>query len=142
MWGGAATPGGVATCLSTFHFTILPQAATLHPMLPTIGRIVLYKSKIDNGPGNDVLSPALVLRTRSTTVSTVIDRWGPEPHLVHSASDPSVTHETAPRPDSFTAELPDDTTVDLLVFGLGRDYREYAVAQGQGRGQWDWPERV
>lgn len=111
-------------------------------MLPTIGRIVIYKSKIDNGPGNDVLSPAVVLRTRGTTVAAVIERWGPEPRTVTSASNPSVTHETTARPESVIADLPDDTTVDLLVHGLGRDYREYSVPQGDGLGEWSWPEIV
>jgi hypothetical protein len=111
-------------------------------MKPTIGRIVIYKSKIDNGPGNDVLSPALVLRTRGSTVQAVIDRWGPEPRTVASASDPSVTHETAARPEQVVADLPDDTTVDLLVHGLGRDYREYGVRMGDDRGEWSWPPRV
>lgn len=111
-------------------------------MNPTIGRIVTYKSKIDNGPGNDVLSPAIVIRTRATTVAAVIDRWGPEPRTVTSASDPTVTHETTGRPENVIAELPDDTTVDLLVHGLGKDYREYGVKQGEGRGEWSWPERV
>lgn len=111
-------------------------------MIPTIGRIVIYKSKIDNGPGNEVLSPAIVLRTRSTTVAAVIDRWGPEPRTVTSASDPSITHETTSKPASVISELPDDTTIDLLVHGLGRDYREYAVKQGPGLGEWSWPERV
>lgn len=111
-------------------------------MKPTIGRMVIYKSKIDNGPGNDVLSPAVVLRTRDTTVREVIDRWGPEPSTVVSVDDPAVTHETAGRPDGVVAELPDDETVDLVVFGLGRTYREYAVSRGDGRGQWQWPERV
>lgn len=111
-------------------------------MKPSIGRIVLYKSKIDNGPGNDVLSPAMVIRTRDTTVRSVVERWGPEPRTVASASDPAVTHETAARPGSFIAELPDDDTVDLAVFGLGKNYREYSVSQGDGRGQWAWPPRV
>lgn len=113
-------------------------------MNPTIGRIVIYTSKIDNGPGNNVVSPAIVLRTRATTVAAVIDRWGPEPRTVTSATDPAVTHETTARPDNVIAELPDDTTVDLLVHGLGRDYREYGVAfDTNGRcGTWNWPERV
>lgn len=110
-------------------------------MKPTIGRIVIYKSKIDNGPGNDVYSPAVVIRTKDTCVPAVIDRWGPEPRTVASASDPSVTHETAPRPEGVLAELPDDDTVDLLVHGLGKDYREYAVPRGAGFGQWNWPVR-
>lgn len=111
-------------------------------MTPTIGRIVHYRSKIDNGPGNDVLNPAVVIRTRATTVPAVIDRWGSQPRTVASASDPTVTHETTARPEDFVAELPDETTVDLVVFGLGGDYREYAVPMGTGRGQWSWPERV
>jgi len=109
---------------------------------PTIGRIVIYRSKIDNGPGNDVVSPAVILRTRATTVPAVIDRWGPEPRTVASADAPAVTHETAARPDGVPSELPDDWTVDLLVHGLGLDYREYGVVCGDGRGQWSWPERV
>lgn len=111
-------------------------------MLPTIGRIVIYKSKIDNGPGNDVLSPAMVIRTRDTTVPSVVERWGPEPRTVASASDSSVTHETAARPEAFVAELPDDDTVDLIVFGLGKTYREYAIGKGDGLGQWSWPPRA
>lgn len=109
-------------------------------LYPSLGRIVIYKSKIDNGPGNEVLSPAIVLRTRSTTVQAVLDRWGPEPSVVVSASDPSITHETAARPPGVD-ELPDDTTVDLLVHGLGKDYREYGVKQGDGLGEWQWPSR-
>ena len=109
---------------------------------PTIGRVVIYKSKIDNGPGNEVLSPAMVIRTRETTVPAVVERWGTEPRTVVSASDPAVTHETAARPDAFVAELYDDDTVDLIVFGLGKDYREYAVSRGNGLGQWSWPTRL
>lgn len=111
-------------------------------MKPTIGHIVHYRSKIDNGPGNDVLSPAMVIRTRDTTVQAVIDRWGPEPTTVVSASDSAVTHQTVARPGDVVAELPDDDTVDLVVFGLGKTYREYAVSRGAERGQWDWPPRV
>lgn len=109
--------------------------------LPTIGRIVIYKSKIDNGPGNDVFSPAVVIRTKETCVPAVSRRWGPTPSTVVSASDPSVTHQTAARPSDVADELPDDTTVDLLVHGLGKDYREYNVAYGDGFGQWQWPVR-
>lgn len=109
---------------------------------PTPGRAVHYTSKIDNGAGNDVISPAVILRTRDTTVAAVIDRWGPEPATVVSASDPSVTHETTGRPANVIAELPDDSTVDLLVHGLGRDYREYGVPYGTGPGTWRYPELV
>lgn len=108
---------------------------------PTIGRIVIYKSKIDNGPGNDVFSPAVVIRTKDTCVEAVSKRWGPEPQKVTSASDPSVTHETAARPAEVADMLPDDTTVDLLVHGLGKDYREYNVKFGTGFGEWQWPTR-
>lgn len=111
-------------------------------MKPSICRTVVYKSKIDNGPGNDVLSPAIVIRTRDTTVPAVIDRWGPEPQVVVSDSDPNEIHYTSGRPDGVVAELPDDFTVDLVVFGLGKTYREYAVKMGSGRGEWSWPERV
>lgn len=107
---------------------------------PTPGRIVNYTSKIDNGAGNDVISPAIILRTRGTTVAAVIDRWGPEPAVVSSAADPAVTHETTARPSSVISDLPDDTTVDLLVHGLGRDYREYAVPYGKGPGTWRYPD--
>ena len=111
-------------------------------VVPTLGRVVIYKSKIDNGPGNDVYSPAVVIRTMDTCVPAVTDRWGPAPSTVVSASDPAVTHQTVGRPDGVLNMLPDETTVDLLVHGLGRDYREYAVKQGSGLGEWDWPQRV
>jgi hypothetical protein len=110
--------------------------------VPTIGRIVIYKSKIDNGPGNEVLSPAVVIRTRATTVPAVVAKWTSDPRLVVSASDPDVMHVTAPRPESFVEELADDYTVDLLVHGLGKDYREYSVRMGNGLGEWSWPTRV
>lgn len=72
--------------------------------LSVLGAQVIYKSKIDNGPGNDVFSPAVVIR-----------------------------------PEGVLAMLPDDMTVDLLVHGLGKDYREYAVANGDDLGEWCWP---
>jgi hypothetical protein len=115
------------------------------PPPPTIGRIVLYTSKIDNGPGNNVVSPAMVVRTRATCVPEVFERWGAEPTTVVSASDPSVTHETTGRPDvaGLVALLPDDSTVDLVVHGLGKDYREYGVQfDHEGApGTWRWPPR-
>lgn len=103
---------------------------------PAIGQMVIYRSKIDNGPGNDVFSPAVVIRTKATTVPAVVERWGSEPRKVVSIVDPSITHETTVRPDGFVAVLPDDRTVDLVVFGLGQSYREYHVRCGDGPGQW------
>lgn len=144
-------------------------------MIPILGQRVIYKSKIDNGPGNDVYSPATVIRTKATCVPEVIDRWGPSPDVVHTPpsqeyldkvaacpepgyhqthrycpvcpwtelGDPAATsHEKAARPAGVLPMLPDDATVDLLVHGLGRDYREYAVIQATptrwGLGQWWW----
>ncbi len=101
------------------------------PPPPMIGQMVIYRSKIGDG----VCSPAVVLRTQDTTVSDIIDEWTPEPREVSSA-DGEHTHETAPRPDSVIADLPDRMTVDLLVHGLGEDYREYAVAHGDGPNTW------
>jgi hypothetical protein len=109
-------------------------------MNPTIGRIVIYTSKVDNGPGNEVRSPAMVIRTRDTTVPEVVERWGPDPVQLEAVDGSTV--EPALRPAAFVAELPDDETVDLVVFGLGKTYREYAVARGDELGQWNWPERV
>lgn len=106
---------------------------------PTIGRIVIYTSKINNGPGQEVRSPAIVIRTRETTVASVIDRWGPEPTTLVATD--GTTHETAPRPANLMVELPDDLTVDLAVFGLGKTYREYGVRYGTGLGEWQWPTR-
>lgn len=102
-----------------------------------LGESVIYRSKIDNGPGNEVMSPAIVIRTKDTTVRAVIDRWGPEPASLVSAR--GSVHTTAPRPDAVVAELPDDETVDLVVFGLGKDYREYTVTHGRRKGDWCFP---
>lgn len=103
-------------------------------MIPEIGDTVIYKSKIDNGPGDDVLSPAIVIRTQATTVPAVVERWGPDPAIRVGVDGEKV--QTAPRPPGFVAELPDEETVDLVVFGLGKTYREYAVRRGHGLGQW------
>ena len=110
---------------------------------PTLGRIVIYTSKIDNGPGNDVKSPAIVIRTKATTVPAVVERWAAlPPGDTMEVGEGEATHVTGQRPADLVVELPDDETVDLYVIGLGKSYREYAVSRGDGRGQWDWPERV
>lgn len=100
-------------------------------MKPTVGRIVHYCSK--NGDG--VISPAVVLRTRESTVPGVIDRWGPSPDGTLSG---------VGRPAGLVAVLPDDTTLDLLAHGLGGDYREYAIpyAETPTPGHWSWPPRA
>lgn len=100
-------------------------------MKPTIGRIVHYHSKKSDG----IVSPAIVLRTRDTTNLEVIERWGP-------GSDGTLSGQG--RPAGLVAELPDDTTVDLVVHGLGGDYREYAIpfAETLAPGTWSWPPRV
>lgn len=99
---------------------------------PTIGRIVIYRSKLGDG----VVSPAIVLRTRETTNLEIIERWGPSPDGTLSGKG---------RPEDLVAELPEDHTVDLLVHGLGGDYREYAVPFSPFEPEprtWFWPERV
>lgn len=103
---------------------------------PSVGRVVLYASK--NGDG--IISPAIVLRTRDTTNLEVIERWGPAPLGTLSGKG---------RPADLVPELPDDYTVDLLVHGLGGDYREYAVPEDPAGTfedsvprSWFWPPRV
>lgn len=107
---------------------------------PTIGRIVLYTSKIDNGPGNEVTSPALVILTRADVKQEVLDRWGPEPTEVGPSPVDGQSHTTAARPDTFTPPE-SDQHVSLLVHGLGKDYREHNVAYDEhgGLGTWRWP---
>lgn len=111
-------------------------------MKPTLGRIVIYSSETGDG----VLSPAVVLRTRDTCVEEVAQQWLYDPAFAVSAGivqdhDAALT-QTAIRPPEVVDVLADDDTVDLLVHGLGRDYRRYNVTQGTGPGQWSWPARV
>ncbi|MBD7949579.1 hypothetical protein H9652_04040 [Oerskovia sp. Sa4CUA1] len=96
---------------------------------PSVGRVVRYASRTGDG----VTAPAIVLRTRAATVPGVIDRWGPGPDGTLSGTG---------RPTGLVDKLPDDLTVDLLVHGLGGDYREYAVPHGDGPGTWSWPPRT
>lgn len=107
------------------------------PPAATVGRIVHYHSK----KGDGIVSPAIVLRTRESTNADVIERWGNKPDGTLSGKS---------RPDELVAELPNDETVDLLVHGLGGDYREYAVpfayptpdVQEPAPGTWSWPPRA
>lgn len=83
------------------------------PPHPVLGEIVIYASRF----GSDSRMAAIVIRTRSTTNAAVIDRWGPKPD-----GSPG-----APRPADLQSELPDDTTVDLMVLGLSGVFPEYSV---------------
>ena len=104
---------------------------------PRLGQTVLYRSHVDNGPGNDVLSPAVVPRTQGTTVRSVVEqRWSPTTWQVTGTLD---GHDVVARPAGLLAELPDDDTVDLLVHGLARGYRVYGVRPSDARGQWTFP---
>lgn len=124
----AASPTDVVA--SALLGTPLPQPVA------TPGRIVLYHSK----KGDGISSPAIVLRTRATTNPEIIERWGDKPDGTLSGT---------PRPAELVAELPDDETIDLLVHGLGGDYREYAVpfafptpnVTEPAPGTWSWPPR-
>ena len=95
--------------------------------VPTIGRIVHYQT--DGRGGYRYTLPAVVVRTRSST----------DPKAVEHAQ---------------VRELPDDTTVDLMVFSVdGESYGEKAVpfaeaiAKDAGRDEhgpartWRWPPR-
>ena len=92
--------------------------------LPTIGRIVLYQT--DGRGGYRYSLPAMIVRTRSST-------------------DPKAVA------DGHVAELPDDSTVDLLVFSCGGEsygengvpYSDIVSNDGSSeRRTWRWPPRV
>lgn len=70
---------------------------------PRLGDRVIYRSHVGDG----VESPAMVLRTNDDTVREVLAKW-----------------EGAPEDLKFDL---DDGEADLLVHGLARDYRVYAV---------------
>jgi hypothetical protein len=103
-------------------------------MKATIGRIVIYESRMANG----VLLPATVIRTRDTTVVKSAVDWINGKSMTTDPASGDV-YENAPVPAAFEVELPDDDTVDLAVFGLGQTFREYAVPRGEGPQTWHWP---
>jgi hypothetical protein len=78
---------------------------------PNIGRIVHVRWP------DGVESPAIVTRTKGTTVAPV-DRWG------HT-------------PQADLAEF----QVDLMVFRVTETYPLYGVMMGTTEGTWHWPER-
>lgn len=95
-------------------------------MKPTLGRVVIFSSKNDDG----VQSPATVLRTRDTTVPLEQHKEGP--------------HVPGVLPDDFVLDLASDHHVDLLVHGLVKDYRVYNVPVSilGEPGTWNWPQRL
>lgn len=129
----------------------------LNPDGPLLGDIVIYASERNDG----VLSPALVLRTRATSIPGLIEKWPTqalidarqaaidgedflfegsreEMDAVHEeyhrvremiANGEEVQHLTLSgkgRPAEIEPELPAGH-LDLLVHGLGGDYRRYNV---------------
>lgn len=75
----------------------------------------------------------MVIRTQNTTIPEVIERWGPSPDDSQGVG----------RPDALVPFLTSQTHVDLVVFGLGGDYREYNIpinsALDMAPGTWAWP---
>lgn len=98
-------------------------------VIPEVGDRVTYVSERNDG----VNSPAVVLRTQATTNVELMKAW------VEGNPDSLSAVKTAP--EGVVVELPDNLTVDLLVHGLGGDYRRYTVSfSGDGEGgHWHWP---
>ncbi len=90
--------------------------------VPHVGDIVIYES--ENGDG--VVSPAIVLRTVAATVPGLIEKWQ------NSLSG-------AARPLEIVPVLSSSLHVDLLVHGLGGDYRRWNVNVGSGPGTYYQP---
>lgn len=98
---------------------------------PTVGRMTHYYSERNDG----VCSPATVLRTKESTVPGVIENWD---------VDGENTISGIGRPADLVPVLPNQMTVDLIVHGLGGDFRRYAVpfASTPTPGHWSWPPRT
>lgn len=88
-------------------------------MTPSLGETVLYNSHAGDG----IQSPAIVLRTSSTTVDSPLS----------AMNYATFVSETTGVPIEW--DLPDGH-VDLLVHGLVRDYREYNVPFGTSARTW------
>lgn len=91
---------------------------------PDLNQLVIYESKMGDG----IVSPAVVLRTQATTNMKVIERWGPTPEGTLSGKG---------RPEALVPQL-EFEHVDLLVHGLGGDYREYNVPYDPNGGPGTW----
>lgn len=85
---------------------------------PKLGDMVIFRSKVGDG----VLSPAIVIRTKDTTITSVMEAW-----IDRGAPITVAGHDIPAPPSTIIPELPDDMTVDLLVLGLAKGYREYGV---------------
>lgn len=96
----------------------------------TPGRIVVYVSK----NGDEIESPAIVLRTKETTNLKVLEKWKPDGEGTLSGKG---------RPVDLVPDLYGDD-VDLHVFGLGGTHQQYAVPFSAYSipHSWHWPERV
>lgn len=102
------------------------------PARPMVGDTVTYRSHVGDG----VISPAMVLRTRTTTIVPIMEAW------IESLRQ-AQTARFAPESmlEDIVVELPDDFTVDLLVMGLQRNYRMYTVPYSRDDAPKTWTDR-
>lgn len=130
-------------------------------MAPTLGRLVLYRSKITG----DYVVPAIVTCTQESWVpGRYIDQadlrqdFPMDRFLLGSVVSPYVTapfadsQEMAALPvavdgriwQASPVAMPEEGRVHLHVFtpGAKGSYQEFNVAEGEGPGEWSWPPRV